>query len=47
MQFEELKAALIGEWRGAKQLNLAPPPEPPVSSPSRLSISPVAGGSFL
>jgi Protein of unknown function (DUF1579) len=47
MQFEAFKAAVIGEWRGTKQLYLAPPPEPAVSSPSRLSISPIAGGSFL
>ena len=47
MVFEEFKAAVIGEWRGTKQLYLAPPPEPAVSSPSRLSVSPIAGGSFL
>ena len=47
MQFEELKPALIGEWRGTKQLYLDPPPAPAVSSPSKLSVTPVAGGSFL
>lgn len=47
MQFEEFKAATIGEWLGTKQLYLSPPPEPAVSSPSRLSICPIAGGNFL
>lgn len=47
MQFEEFKSAVIGEWQGTKQLYMAPPPEPPVSSPSKLSVTPVAGGSFL
>jgi hypothetical protein len=47
MKFDELKRALIGEWRGTKQLYLEPPPTPPVSSPSKMSVKPVAGGSFL
>ena len=47
MQFEEFKAALIGDWRGTKQLYMSPPPAPPVSSASTLSITSVAGGSFL
>jgi len=47
MQFDELKQALIGEWRGTKQLYLEPPPAPAISSPSQLSVKPVAGGSFL
>src|SRR4030095_1788542 len=47
MRSDELKRALIGEWRGTKQLYLEPPPTPPVSSPSEMSIKPVAGGSFL
>lgn len=47
MQFDELKPALIGEWRGTKQLYLSPPPAPAISSPSKLSIIPAAGGSFL
>ena len=47
MKFDELKRALIGEWRGTKQLYLEPPPTPPLSSPSKLSVKPVAGGSFL
>ena len=47
MQFDELKPALIGEWQGTKQLYLAPPPEPALSSPSRLSVASVAEGSFL
>ena len=47
MKFDEMKRALIGEWQGAKQLYLEPPPAPPVSSPSKLSVKAVAGGSFL
>ena len=47
MQFNELKPALIGDWRGTKQLYLEPPPTPAISSPSKLSVTPVAGGSFL
>jgi hypothetical protein len=47
MKFDELKRALIGEWRGTKQLYLEPPPAPAVSSPSKMSVKPVAGGSFL
>ena len=47
MKFDEMKRALIGEWRGTKQLYLEPPPAPPVSSPSKMSVKPVAGGSFL
>jgi Protein of unknown function (DUF1579) len=47
MKFDELKRALIGEWRGTKQLYLEPPPTPAVSSPSKMSVKPVAGGSFL
>ena len=47
MKFDEMKRALIGEWQGAKQLYLEPPPAVPVSSPSKLSVKAVAGGSFL
>ena len=47
MQFDDLKQALIGEWKGTKQLYMAPPPAPAVSSTSKLSITPVARGSFL
>jgi hypothetical protein len=47
MKFDELKRALIGEWRGTKQLYLEPPPAPAISSPSKMSVKPVAGGSFL
>jgi hypothetical protein len=47
MKFDELKRALIGEWRGTKQLYLEPPPTPAVSSRSKMSVKPVAGGSFL
>ena len=47
MNFDNFKAALIGDWRGTKQLYLEPPPIPPVSSPSKLSITQVAGDSFL
>jgi Protein of unknown function (DUF1579) len=46
MKFEDFKRALIGEWRGTKQLYLEPP-APAVSSPSTLFVKPVAGGSFL
>ena len=47
MKFDDFKRPLIGEWRGTKQLYLEPPPTPPVSSPSKLFVKPVAGGSFL
>lgn len=47
MHFHVLKEALIGEWRGAKQLYLEPPPAAAVSSPSALSVVPVAGENFL
>ena len=47
MDFEGLKRALIGEWRGRKQLYLEPPPAAAITSPSSLSIGAVAGGSFL
>ena len=47
MQFEDLRSALIGTWEGTKLLYMAPPPEPAVSSPSKLSVRPIAGGSFL
>ena len=47
MKFDDFKRALIGEWRGTKQLYLEPPPTRAVSSSSRLFVKPVAGGSFL
>lgn len=47
MKFDDLKPALIGEWQGTKQLYIEPPPTPAVSSSSKLSVMPVAGGSFL
>ena len=47
MKFDDFKGALIGEWRGTKQLYLEPPPTPAVSSPSKMSVKPVASGSFL
>ena len=47
MKFDEMKRALIGEWRGTKQLYFEPPPTPAISSPSKLVVRPVAGGSFL
>ena len=47
MDFEELKRALIGDWRGTKQLYMEPPPAAAIESPSSLSVAPVAGGSFL
>lgn len=48
MQFDELKPTLIGEWQGTKLLYFSPPPEPPAAtSPSKLSVTPIAGGNFL
>jgi hypothetical protein len=47
MQSTDLRSALTGEWQGTKQLYLEPPPAAPQSSPSTLSVTPVAGGSFL
>lgn len=47
MHFDDLKRLLIGEWRGMKRLHLEPPPAAAVSSPSKLTVIPVAGGSFL
>lgn len=46
MSFEEMKA-LAGEWTGTKQLYSEPPPAPARASASKLSVTPVAGGSFL
>lgn len=47
MYFEALKLALIGEWTGTSQLYLEPPPAKSLVSASQLSVTPVAGGSFL
>ena len=47
MDDKELKSALLGNWRGTKQLYMGPPPTPAIESPSRLSVAAVAGGSFL
>ena len=47
MNFDDLKPALLGEWEGTKLLYFNPPPEPAISSASKLSVRPVAGGSFL
>ena len=47
MHFEQLKSALSGQWEGTKQLYFSPPPAPGISSSSKMSIEPVAGGSFL
>ena len=47
MQSNESKAALVGEWRGTKQLYFGPPPTPPISSASELTVKAVAGGGFL
>ena len=47
MNFEALKVALIGKWTGTSQLYLEPPPAKSLDSASRLSVTPVAGGSFL
>ena len=47
MRFEELAAAVTGDWTGTKSLYLSPPPEPPASSRCTLAASLVAGGSFV
>ena len=47
MDFEELKRALMGEWRGTKQLYMGPPPTPAIESRASLAVAAVAGGSFL
>jgi hypothetical protein len=47
MKSNEFARALIGEWSGTKQLYLEPPPAAPLSSPSTLSVTAVAGGNFL
>ena len=47
MQSTDLRSALTGEWHGTKQLYLEPPPAAPQSSPSTLSVTPLAGGNFL
>lgn len=47
MHFGHLKSGLVGEWQGTKQLYFSPPPAPAISSPSKLSVRPVAGDSFL
>ena len=47
MQSNETKAALVGEWQGTKLLYLSPPPAPPLSSASKLSVKAIAGGGFL
>jgi hypothetical protein len=47
MQSSDLKATFSGDWEGTKQLYLEPPPAAPQSSPSTLSVTPVAGGNFL
>ncbi len=47
MHFEQLKPALTGEWQGTKQLYFSPPPDPAISSASKLSVVSIAGGSFL
>ncbi len=47
MQPQDLKSALVGDWQGTMQLFMAPPPEPGLASASRLTATPIAGGSFL
>jgi hypothetical protein len=47
MQFDALKTALIGEWRGTKELYMEPPPAAALPSSASLTIAAVAGGSFL
>ena len=47
MNFEEWKTAVIGNWRGTKQLYLELPPAPVTSSSSELSVIAVAGDSFV
>ncbi|MGI8431808.1 MAG: DUF1579 family protein [Chthoniobacterales bacterium] len=47
MNFEALKIALMGEWTGTSQLYLEPPPAKSLTSSSQLSVTSIAGGSFL
>jgi hypothetical protein len=47
MQSADLRSALTGEWQGTKHLYLEPPPAAPQSSPSTLSVTPLAGGNFV
>lgn len=47
MNFKTFSDGLAGKWQGKNQLYLDPPPACPLSSPSTLSIRPVAGGNFL
>lgn len=47
MQMADWKKALIGQWRGTKQLFLEPPPAAAAASPSELSVAAVAGGNFF
>ena len=47
MEFEALARAISGEWRGTKHLYMSPPPEAPLSCPSKLSATLIAGGNFL
>ncbi|MBA3544206.1 MAG: DUF1579 family protein [Chthoniobacterales bacterium] len=47
MDFEDWKEKLIGEWQGNTELYLEPPPKPGIASASKLSVAPVAGGSFI
>ena len=47
MTFQEFRQAVVGEWAGTKQLYFSPPPASPISSPSKLAVTAVAGGSFV
>ena len=47
MRFDKFTRAVVGNWRGTKQLYLEPPPEVPTRSESALSIDAIAGGSFV
>lgn len=43
----DLKSTLSGEWQGSTRLYLEPPPAPGIASETKLSVTPVAGASFL
>ena len=47
MNFQALKVARTAKSTGTSQLYLEPPPAKSLASASRVSVTPVAGGSFL